>query len=986
MMLGKTRPFYSVSFLNFLIFLMLLYPTLVMAKNCQGTYKNSLPKISIIVEYDEATGILKGREIIRGNEAIDVKINGRIIHLKKKECNEGYEHKIEKQIGFIRKNVALIGSWYAVPTTLAIYELQVTVPSGLEVVSEADDVEVVKNQSGKNTFFFKFPHPREDVTLIIGKYVVFSKDFDGIKINTYFFEEHKGLSVSYIDRAIDYIRDFEHRFGPFPFKRFSIVENEFPTGFSMATMTLVGQQLLEYPFMVEQALGHEVAHSWFGNSLYVDIREGNWCEGLTTYVADYYFSEKKGEDRDYRHDTLIDYQSYVHDDNAISLSDFKFRSDRATKAVGYGKGAMVFHMLRLKLGDQIFWSGLKKFIKEYSFIKAGWKDIERVFEEVSKEDLSQFFHQWITRNDIPSLGIERQTLTKEKTGRYKVSFDIVQYQAHPYLLDIPILIETPTVVLDRTVRTSSSRRHVTIEIDSEDIPTKIIIDPGFDLFRTLSAPEFPPTVSRLLGEGKKYVYSNEKLKLDGFHTLGPGEVTREILTESSILFIGDPPKDILALSPDFSVLSSGSFIKIFQNPLNPEKVIGFLRFENKQDVQAIIKKIPHYGRYSYIEIKDGVVVKKEKARGDRGIKADLKAPILGIASSDLSDLSTIIDRIKTADVVFVGEEHDQFAHHLAQLDIIRGLVERGFKVAVGMEMFQRPFQEVLDKFIRGTITEKEFLRQSEYFTRWGYDYVLYRPILRFCREKKIPVIALNLKKEISRKVARSGIDSLSEEEKSLIPKSLDFSNEAYKKRLKVIFDAHEENQLANFECFCQAQILWDETMAESVVKYLEEHPGTKMVVLAGIGHIGFGYGIPSRVTRRADVKTAIIAATGDISDPTMADYFIFPPFAPKPFSARLGVILDVTPGKPITIKKVMPNSAAFKAGLKKGDQLLEFDGEPISSIEDLKIALLFKGPKETCTLTIKRPRRFLKDIKKTITVGPFGNEMMFHGHGSFKKR
>ena len=105
-----------------------------------------------------------------------------------------------------------------------------------------------------------------------------------------------------------------------------------------------------------------------------------------------------------------------------------------------------------------------------------------------------------------------------------------------------------------------------------------------------------------------------------------------------------------------------------------------------------------------------------------------------------------------------------------------------------MEMFQRPFQKALDDYISGAIDERAFLKRSEYFKRWGFDYNLYKPILDFARAEKIPVVALNLRGEITERSRRSGMDSLTAEEKKELPAELDFSDTEYRDRLKQVFD------------------------------------------------------------------------------------------------------------------------------------------------------------------------------------------------------
>src|SRR5208283_3804696 len=107
------------------------------------------------------------------------------------------------------------------------------------------------------------------------------------------------------------------------------------------------------------------------------------------------------------------------------------------------------------------------------------------------------------------------------------------------------------------------------------------------------------------------------------------------------------------------------------------------------------------------------------------------------------------------------------------------------------EMFQRPFQKVVDDYIEGRIDERAFLKGTEYFKRWGFDYNLYKPILLFARADKIPVVALNQRQELVNKVFRGGLDSLSEEEKKSVPSQMDFSDDTYRERLTKVFGEHK---------------------------------------------------------------------------------------------------------------------------------------------------------------------------------------------------
>lgn len=327
--------------------------------------------------------------------------------------------------------------------------------------------------------------------------------------------------------------------------------------------------------------------------------------------------------------------------------------------------------------------------------------------------------------------------------------------------------------------------------------------------------------------------------------------------------------------------------------------------------------------------------------------ADLKA---------LPTLSAIIPRLAEKQVVFIGETHDQFAHHLAQLEIIRGLHAIHDDLVIAVEYFQVPFQQALDAYIAGQSTEKQLLKQTEYFERWRFDYRLYRPILQYAREHSIPLIALNIPTEISRKVARSGIQSLSAAEQAQIPQDMDRSDQAYRERLRAVFETHRERDAApgSFDHFVDAQLLWDEGMAETAAKHLRTHPGRHMVILAGSGHLLYGSGIPRRLLRRVPLASAIVINAGaDVTDPQMADFLLFPAPTTLPPAGLLGVFLQQRDDS-VVIDDVTADGAAKRAGLQKGDLLLALDGTEMSSVADVKIALLDKRAGEEVRVRVKR--------------------------------
>lgn len=206
----------------------------------------------------------------------------------------------------------------------------------------------------------------------------------------------------------------------------------------------------------------------------------------------------------------------------------------------------------------------------------------------------------------------------------------------------------------------------------------------------------------------------------------------------------------------------------------------------------------------------------------------------------------------TADVVYLGEQHDSPADHAAQLEIIAGLYEQNADMAIALEMFQRPFQTVIDRYLAGEISETELIEQTEYLERWGFPWEFYAPFLQFAQANELPVLALNAPAEITSQIAREGLASLEGDDFRYIPplSDIDTSNTDYQELVTAAFDSHGSHGNFDFDNFFAAQVTWDETMAMTIADFKANSPDTQVVVLAGNAHVIFGYGIPDRVERR----------------------------------------------------------------------------------------------------------------------------------------
>jgi aminopeptidase N len=977
------------------IILFLILSSYLSTAEAAGPY----PLYNLTVSFDVEKNLLKGTAVITLAEergmtitlgdlnVLSVKVNNRqvapdsknpVLELKGKgsvEINyeatfgDGSEAGSLQNSGLASKNligskgISLTRMWHPSIAEMALYKLKALMPQGFTAVSEADDVTVLETAAGKE-FSFSFPNPLNDITLAAGKYTEFKDSLNGIGIYAYFFSEDAGLGKTYLDYAKKYLQLYEDLITPYPYKRFSVVENFLPTGYSMPSFTLLGQDVVRLPFIAETALGHEILHQWFGNSVYVDYKKGNWSEGLTAYLSDHLYEDRKGNGRKYRKNVLTDYANYVHAENEFPLKDFISRADFASKAVGYGKGAMVFHMLKKLVGDEVFLNALKGIAKERRFQETSWEDIRAMFEKESGRNLDGFFIQWVNRKGLPLIGIDDPKVIVLR-GIPTVSFQVMQ-KDEPYALDLSLSITTDKGVLNKNIHIDKGKE--TIEIPTDGNPLEMVIDADYDVMRRMSQEESPPVISGLLGDKKrlivipeekkdKYVSFIDVFKGEGFAVKDESDITDEDIKASSLLVLG---LDSLVLKRLFGMSGNpghGFSLEVRKNPLNISRVIAIADVASKDEADAAVRKIFHYGKYSSLKFENGKNVGKSIKETEQGMRFILNDSVKGMQPKKAMHLDEIIAQIYKKPVIYIGERHGNYEDHKLQLKIIMGLHEKGRKFAVGMEMFQRPFQPAIDEYLAGAVDERQFLKSTEYFKRWQFDYNLYREIVEYAKAKNIAIVALNQWSEITKKVAKEGLDGLDFLEKREIPEGMDMADEDYRNLLSSVFQSHRQRDNINFDYFYQSQLLWDETMAHTADEFLKKNPDCQMVLLAGVGHIMHGYGIPKRLFRLNGKDFVTLMPSTSTPEVDIADYVLFPEPLQAPSALKLGIVLKEAEGG-LRIEEIIPGSRIKNSGVKKDDILFSLDDWKVETIEDVKIFMFDRKEGDTIKIKVYR-KKFL---------------------------
>ncbi len=411
--------------------------------------------------------------------------------------------------------------WYPdVPESLSTYSLSVAVPSGWTVVTLGQAGESRACPSGlclndqMVLTEWTVAQPSEAVTLVANRFVARVRDWTAltgqkVQLAAYLFPDDAHLAEEYLDATARYLEAYIPLLGPYPFEKFAVVENFFASGLGMPSFTLLGSGVIKRHYVQPYALGHEIVHSWVGNGVFNRIDRGNWVEGLTTYLANYYWHELTGEPaqaRDQRRLMVQGYNLYVPPERDYPVGQFMQKQDEQDNAIGYQKSAMLFHALRQAVGENIFWRALKTLVLQYRGIRAEWRDLERVFVEESGQDLRWFFAQWVEQVGAPAVSLSG-AVARPVAGASGQAFQleaILAQSGKPFRLSLPLSIRMEggrEQVL--TVPIHSQRERISLTLPAR--PVSIALDPDFMVFRRIARHSLPPVLNHYVTDRRRSV-------------------------------------------------------------------------------------------------------------------------------------------------------------------------------------------------------------------------------------------------------------------------------------------------------------------------------------------------------------------------------------------------------------------------------------------------------------------------------------------------
>jgi uncharacterized iron-regulated protein len=248
--------------------------------------------------------------------------------------------------------------------------------------------------------------------------------------------------------------------------------------------------------------------------------------------------------------------------------------------------------------------------------------------------------------------------------------------------------------------------------------------------------------------------------------------------------------------------------------------------------------------------------------------------------------------VEKADVIYFGETHDDSADHRCELDLVRGLLRRKIRFAIGWEMFDVSQQGMMDAWASHTISLTEMLAETDFQKHWGIYSPAYEEMLQMAGKSGVPNLALNASPELPRKVARG--ESLTAKERAMIPTGFAVTEKGYR-NFVAMMGGHPAMHEADLRRFFEAQNIWDQTMASRILEFKAGNPKILLVVLTGRGHVSGGYGIPYYVRQKATLEQIIWKRRGDRTDDPMCLQLRLGKFVPIVSQSQGNSFLRVVP-------------------------------------------------------------------------------------------
>lgn len=603
---------------TFILFYPLLsYSSTVIVKTSIDTDAKIL-KGSITVFSEKEDEVLisngQGMQIYSDSKHVKKSNRGYLVSLNKKEpVILSYIKNIESGSDIIQKDFVSIYSG-VIPhfENVSRLELFVDMPKNfMAAASESCSYYYNEKADATEVVYIYDQIPDNIIFTASNKYIKKTITQNNVDISVMVFKEHEEISYKLLQKSAYFIEMYERLFEiPYPYKAFTVVEDINNYGHAVPSLAVFGSSIIDKDFVLDRSLGHEILHQWIGCSVRSDFSDGNWVEALTTYFSDYYY--EKDDRISYRKNILSEYEAYTGA-TPYPLSEFKGNYSKKDQAIGYGKGLMVLHMAKNIAGEEKFIQNIRKFIKKYSGKQTSWKEL--LFTIGVSED---FYNFWIKEKQNVSLFV--RNISKEGNN---LSF-IINRKGGGKEMVLPYTYIHKGEKVSGTFKTMEGMNKVSYELKNDN--DTFLIDAQYDIMRYLMPYETAPyfyhifSSDSLMFVGSKYDLHTFKKY---FKAINDSVVTKKVrmhhLKDRNVIISAGntlPPEISKLIKLDFTFNIGKTTYSVIKNPYSDGSRFILIAFNHKD---GSLRKLMHYGSYSYAEFDNDVIVKKEKYKSDNGI-------------------------------------------------------------------------------------------------------------------------------------------------------------------------------------------------------------------------------------------------------------------------------------------------------------------------------------------------------------------------------
>lgn len=441
---------------------------------------------------------------------------------------------------------------------LAQFRLTVEPIEGFELVAGAQRS---STDGGDGKLHWQSGLPVEAMVLLGGPFKRWTRQHGEVTLHAVLSPEKEDVAADILDYIGELLDRYEPLLGRYPYTEFTLLEAFFSSGFAFPTCTQIhGSRLTaDKPYRRHGYIDHEMVHAWWGCGVYVDPRDGNWCEALTSFCTNDYGYVLDGDEIGARKQRRnhANFLSRIKPEDDKPLGTFGL-DEGAGRGIAYGKGAAVFGMLEQTLGAETFFGALRRLSTDRAGSYVNWKDLQDAFESQSGRELGWFFEQWVHRGGAPLLELSGADY---KPGSDQLAVWLTQGE-NAFDLAVPLRLHYGESFRDVAVDLNRSEDRVTVPCKPYGL-TAVELDPDYRIFRKLKPSAIMPTSSLTKRGQRLTIVVPEGPLAAGYQTVleayrravaGPdddpkegaqvevvpsNEVTPEILAEGNVLVLGE---------------------------------------------------------------------------------------------------------------------------------------------------------------------------------------------------------------------------------------------------------------------------------------------------------------------------------------------------------------------------------------------------------------------------------------------------------------